>query len=46
MSGPSQLIAGFEVEDRDGEEREAENGHHDVEHGLSLCLKFGQPRCK
>jgi hypothetical protein len=37
MSGASQLIAGDEVEDRDGEEAEAENGHHEVEHGMSLC---------
>jgi hypothetical protein len=36
MSGASQVIAGDEVGDRDGEEAEAENGHHEVEHGLSL----------
>jgi hypothetical protein len=47
MSGASQLIAGFEVEDRDGKEGDAENGHHEVEHGLSLFECFGQPspRC-
>jgi hypothetical protein len=35
----SQSIAGFEVEDRDGEEGEAEDGHDEVEHGVSLYLK-------
>jgi hypothetical protein len=46
----SQSIAGFEIEDRDGEEGEAEDGHDEVEHGVSLYLKkpvseeAGQPR--
>jgi hypothetical protein len=35
----SQSIAGFEIEDRDGEEGEAEDGHDEVEHGVSLYLK-------
>ena len=36
---PSQSVAGDEVEPGDGEERQAEDGHDEVEHGVSLFLK-------
>jgi hypothetical protein len=35
----SQSIAGFEIENRGGEEGEAGNGQDEVEHGVSLYLK-------